>query len=262
MEKPLIKIYGERNTGTKILTHFIRRNLDVYQLPGVVQLKTIKGFTNLEIQAVGQQWNLPQGERFRDLYFKQTFHKNLGWKHSLVKPATHLKKISLCSKNLSFVTITKNPYSWLMSFYRRPYHQFWRKTPDFDTFLTSPWRTVGRENAPPEFPNPVELWNQKNASYFQLREQFPTLNLRYEDLLSNPGEVIESIINISSYSLKGDFVINIGSLTKTGQKGFADYQDYYLRERWKESLSPSSIKLINERLDDELMARYKYETLD
>ena len=196
-----------------------------------------------------------------DLYFQETFHKNLGWKHSLVKPVDRLKKYEICSQNLSFLTITKNPYSWLLSLYRRPYHQYWPRTSHFKIFLTTPWKTVGRENAPPEFSSPIELWNQKNASYIQLRQSFPALNLKYEDVLSDPKAAVESIQEMSSCNWKRHPFLNVDRLPGRKSKNFSFYREYYLEEQWKQALSRDAISMINERLNGDTLAHFHYEKL-
>jgi hypothetical protein len=261
IRKPVLKVYGERNSGTNYLTRLIRRNLKIDLLPGVVQKKHLPVFDPDDLQALARQRNLPEREVIADLYFQETFPDNLGWKHALVKPADCLKQYDICSNNLFFLTLTKNPYSWLLSLYRRPYHHYWGKKSDFETFLTSPWRTVGRENAPPEFSSPVELWNQKNASYLQLQQQFPTLNLRYEDLLSDPKGTMEAVRNIASCDWKHSAFVNVDRSTKRGEEDFSFYRKYYLEEQWKAELSPRAIRIINERLNDEILEAFQYEKL-
>lgn len=250
MKKPLIKIYGERNTGTNYLSQLIRLNLDVDELPGVVPLYVLL-----------LQFLLPGRERVRDIYFNLTYHKNLGWKHTLVKPAIVLSSYSLYSDNLSFVTITKNPYAWLLSLYKRPYHQYYQHKPDFETFLTSPWQTIDRDNVPLMLPSPVELWNLKNASYLQLSDIFPVLNMRYEDLVANPGQTIELMAQTFAYHWKTARFTDYHKSTKEKSKDSNFYRDYYLQERWKAKLSPQAIALINERLDDDLVRHFGYEKL-
>ncbi|MCB0166338.1 MAG: hypothetical protein KDI79_19060 [Anaerolineae bacterium] len=214
-----------------------------------------------QLDDMARRRNLPKQEVLADLYFQETFPDNLGWKHSLVKPVDQLRQYTICSDSLLFLTLTKNPYSWLLSLYRRPYHHLWREKPDFETFLTAPWRTVGRENAPDQFSSPVELWNQKNGSYLQLQPQFPTLNLRYEALLADPEGAVEAVRNITSCDWKQRPFVNIDGATKRDEKNFTFYRNYYLKEQWQEKLSPRSIELINERLNDEILEAFQYDKL-
>lgn len=91
----LIKIYGERNTNTNYMSKLIQINLNANELAGVVT-PTIMMLQNL----------LPGKELVRDMYFYLTYRKNLGWKHTCVKPKNELYKYQLVNSNLVFLTIT------------------------------------------------------------------------------------------------------------------------------------------------------------
>ena len=255
LKKKLLKIYGERNTGTNYLGRLIDLNLDVQQIPGV-----IPGW----LSSV-QRW-VHGKELARDSYFSLTYSRNLGWKHSQVLPADEIRKLRICANDLYFVTLTKNPYSWLLSMYRRPYHRYFSRKPDLGTFLTTPWEKVKRENVAGEIPGPVELWNIKNASYIQLQRKLPVLNLAFEELLENPEEVLCQIGKQFHLEWKVDGFVNYDQSAKRfhledESKGTQFYRDYYLNEKWKSDLSPSLISIINERLDDDVMNYFGYERL-
>lgn len=249
MERPLLKIYGERNTGTNYLSRLINLNLDVNLLSGVVPRSV------LFLQRM-----LPGNELVRDIYFFLTFSRNLGWKHTLVNP-TELQQFRICSRTLSFVTLTKNPYSWLLSLYKRPYHQYSDEKEELIAFLTSSWQTVGRENCKMQDLDPVGLWNIKNLSYLSLSNSFPTLNIKFEDLLANPEQIMNLIGETFSYVWSVDKFRNYNQSTKGENKDSNFYRDYYLNERWKEKLSSQALAIINERLDDHLMKNFGYEKL-
>lgn len=251
MKRPAVKIYGERNTGTNYLSELLRLNLEVDELPGVAPRNVRK-----------LQYILPGNELVRDIYFALTYPRNLGWKHSLVKPPAVVGRYRICSTPVSFVTLTKNPYSWLLSLYRRPYHQYFKRRPDLLSFLRSPWKAVGRENAPREISSPVELWNIKNLSYVQLGSRFPALNITYESLVDDPRLTLERISRMASCTWKQGPFKNVSQSTKRGGKDSEFYRRYYLQEKWKEDLSPEAIAIINERLSDEAMQHYGYERLN
>ena len=120
-----LKIFGERNTGTNYLQQLIKENLDVHLLPGSSPVWINK----LQSHLFGKNW-------LNDFYFSLTFKSNLGWKHRLLK----LDDFTIDNvKDVFFITLTKNPYSWLLSLYRRPYHHYNSKTQSFSEFLISPW---------------------------------------------------------------------------------------------------------------------------
>jgi len=245
-----IKIYGERNTGTNYLTELIDLNFQVQQLQGVIP----KWLSKIQ--------QLIRGKEFaRDAYFAMTYHQNLGWKHSQVKPVEDICKYAKYFRDLSFVTLTKNPYSWLLSMYRRPYHRYFSKKPDLETFLATPWKSVGRENISGVISSPVELWNIKNASYIQIAKKLPVLTLKFEDLLDDPEQMLKLISESFSWDWKVDQFINYDQSTKESSKDSEFYRDYYLNGKWKEELSARSISIINKRLDDNVMNYFNYQKL-
>lgn len=242
--KPKIKIYGERNTGTRYLHELISENLEADLLTGVVPKKWRRIFRG--------------SETAKDLFFKFTFPNNLGWKHTLVEPSK-LKHMKVC-QNLIFITITKNPYSWLLSLYKRPYHSTIHSS-SIDDFLSTPWETVGRENAPRGFADPIDMWNKKNAAYCELQKASITINLKYEDILANPISILETLSQKFSIQKKNGSLNNIKESTKESKKDFSYYQDFYLHEKWKEKLSQSTISKINKHLDKSTMHYFGYEKL-
>ena len=52
MNKKLVKIYGERNTGTNYLSRLIHLNLDVEELPGIAPKKIVQ----LQNRLPGREW--------------------------------------------------------------------------------------------------------------------------------------------------------------------------------------------------------------
>ena len=59
----------------------------------------------------------------------------------------------------------------------------------------------------------------------------------------------------------GDGFCNHDPSTKDPDRDFGFYRDHYLNERWKEALSPSAVRTINDSIDRELMHRFGYEVL-
>lgn len=245
----LVKIYGERNTNTNYLSELIRLNLDLPELPGVVPA---------DIKRYQDKWS--GNEWLRDLYFLSSYGRNLGWKHTAVD-WPRLKKTGLYKRNrVTVVTLTKNPYAWLLSLYKRPYHQYYAKKPTFSEFLVRPWKTVWREGLPRWVESPVHLWNAKNASYLREADEGRALHLRAEDTLIDPQQVIERIAQVSG-AMRVDEFRNVLNSTKDGSKDFNYYRNYYLGEGWRSELSGKDIRVINERLDESLIDRYGYESL-
>lgn len=236
-----LKLYGERHTNTNYLSRLIELNVDCEMLSGTVP-RYVRTMENL----LGRQW-------LRDAYFRATWSSNLGWKHSVVKTVP-------ADSTLNFITLTKNPYSWLLSLHRRPYHQTYSEAPAMEEFLASSWRTVGRENASTALANPIELWNLKNRSYLGLPDH-RSLHLTSESTLIDPAAVIEKIAAKFSYEVAGPFQDYEQSTKKHADRDGDYYRDYYLNERWRDELSSEAIDMINTALDRELMDYFGYDLL-
>jgi hypothetical protein len=248
MEK-VIKMYGERNTNTNYMSQLIKLNLDAQEMSGVVP----KNIMKLQRLLPGDEW-------LRDRYFKTTFKKNLGWKHSCVELCATLKVHAAANTDLCFLSITKNPYSWLLSLHRKPYHQGHLKNLDFETFLTTPWHTVTRDNTQRVLPSPIQLWNLKNASYLKLTE-LNGLNITTESIFDDPEAVINNLSNHFSIPRLSDDFVHYTKSTKEAHKDTDYYRDYYLKEKWREKLSKEAIETINASINKPLMASFGYEVL-
>ena len=235
-----VKIFGERNTGTNYLAKLIRSNLNVNIIRGTVPRKSL----------------FMLNEFTKDLFFFFTKKYNLGWKHSYID----LNKIS---RLLSIVTLTKNPYSFLLSLYKNPYHYIGDKPKTFEGFINNHWIVRKRDNLSNNvLKNPIELWNIKNKSYMDLyfKKEDICLNLKYEDLVADPRKIIMRIASKFSLDLNQDF-LNYQESTKNSKQRFEDYQRYYMNEEWKVKLHSKHINLINKYLDEEVMSFFQYQKL-
>jgi len=95
-----------------------------------------------------------------------------------------------------------------------------------------------------------------------LKQEFPTVNVSYEALLSHPGEGLTFIKDHFSLNPKHKEFKNLNQSTKDPQKTFMDYQDYYLQGKWKDQLSAQSIELINANLNWGVMEYFGYKRLN
>lgn len=250
-QKPVVKIYGERNTGTNYLSALMELNFHCHQLPGFVPRAVM-----------GLQLLLPGREGVRDYWFEKTFSRNLGWKHMQVEAADRLQDAATFSAALHFLTLTKNPYSWLLSMHRRPYHQHYQKPLSLEEFLVTPWQVAGRDNVQGPVSNPVELWNIKNRSYDNLANRFPVLQLTYEAVLCNPLQTLKQIEETFQLKRLNSELQNYERSTKDSDRDAAYYRDYYLNERWRSKLSRQAVQTINQHLDSELVTGFGYQLLD
>ena len=239
--KVRVKIFGERNTGTNYLTKLISDNFDVEILKGAISKGSIFTF---------REWT-------KDLFFGLTKAKNLGWKHSKVDT----EALKNTPHKIFVITLTKNPYSFLLSLYKRPYHYEGKKPTSFLSFLNTHWDLRKRDNiqGTQSLETPIQLWNIKNGSYIDFaRNNENTLQIKYEDLLENPVKLIEQIATAINEPLKKEFT-NYHASTKDDDKRFSDYQQYYLNEKWKDKISDKEVELINSKLDKKVVSYFGYE---
>jgi len=241
-----IKLYGERNCGTNYLDKLMRLNLEADFLRGVVPNTLLWTISEYNI----------------NLYFQLFANKNLGWKHKQVDREEIEKYKNFDA--LSIITISKNPYSFLLSLKRKPYHYKGDRSKSFLEFLQSSWPVTKRENVNKnQVKNPIELWNIKNKAYIELHKNMPnkTLNLNYENLLLDPKKVVVQISKHFNISMKGDFV-NYTVSTKNSKKTFKDYQEYYLHEQWTEEMKREEIEFINQYLNKDVVKFFGYKILE
>lgn len=241
-----VKIYGERNTGTNYLTKLVESNFDVSLLIGAFPRRL-------------NHWPLKH-EFIRDSFFQLTYNHTLGWKHACLPSEQAIARSK--HKDVAALALVKNPYSWLLSMYKRPYHGL-DNSLDFEEFITSPWPILKRENCPQKELNLVELWGVKNASYAKLDVYPRGMLVKFEDLLENPQEVCLNIGKILDIPASNEVAQNIEQASKKqdADLGFDYYKDYYLGEKWKQKLSDKQINVINANLDKELSIKLGYEIL-
>ncbi len=241
-----IKIFGERNTGTNYLRTLILLNLKVGIIEGGVPTK--QGI--MKIPSIF------------DLFYDLIYRQHLGWKHAVPDHKRLKRQCNL--KETGFITLTKNPYAFLLSLHKRPYHYKGKIPSSFDDFLKRRWHTVRRENHnQPFFTNPVHLWNIKNKAYMELRKAFPeiTLNLTYEQLVEEPEETVLALARYFHLEpLPGPFK-NQETSTKEAEKNYRYYRNYYLAEEWRENLMDEDISFINLHLDPEVMDYFGYRII-
>jgi hypothetical protein len=234
----MLKIYGERNTGTNYVSQLLEMNLDVQLLAGTAPPEC-------------------QTEAEKDAFFAATYAANLGWKHGAAPDGSVLDDPRYA--DVRFVTVTKNLYPWLISFFRRPYH-YPGASRDFSQFIRSPVPSVGRERIAAPLANPILLWNAKCGSYLGLPES-RRLHARYETVVGDPSQFVEMAARLFGLKKSPIFFTNVTLSTKGAAEQFGDYQRLYLGEYWKGAFSPQDLAYVRQYLDIDLMNRLGYTPL-
>ena len=245
-----IKIYGERNTNTNYLSKLVENNLKIVELRGKAPPKIL----TIQSKLPGREW-------FIDLYFDFVYRNTLGWKHTKVLSAEKLVNLKTANELTLFLTVTKNPYSWLLSLYKKPYHQYGPRKESFEKFLLANWKTVKREGTNRKaYMNPVHIWNDKNRAYLSLPKN-KTMNITTEEVFEDPEKIINEIAKIYNVDRKSDTFIPHSTSTKNSGKTTKDYSEYYLKEKWRDEISDEAVGIINRYLDKNLMGHFGYKII-
>ena len=265
MELTSVKVYGERNTGTHFLIQLIKKNFNCQMIPGTLW-EARPGYRDefekeLAAKISDDAKRLWMSQHIMDEYFSGNLWSTLGWKHAI--PPIDLIKSLPAKEEIVFVCVMKNPYSWVLSLFDRPYENFGLSRPEnLSQFLREPWPTAGRDNAPECLESPIELWRLKVEGYFRLAEVVPAILVRYEDLLENPNVLLSKLPDLLEQRYD-DFVQmdEASKLQDKGKKNFAYYKDYYLNQKWRERLTETDIELVNSYIPSWLFERAGYEKI-
>lgn len=178
---------------------------------------------------------------------------SLGWKHRLAPGKEEIQQSG--NQEVLFLCQVKNPYSWLLSMYRKPYGQEQLKELSFSEFIKFPFG---------DYRNPVVMWNIKNQSLINLGDYAKNHEIiRYEYLLSDPKSVLETIAVKYKLPESRHWFVNMDKYI-TNHHGISDHafhKSYYLEEKWKHEYSSENLQFINSQLDRKLAAALYYEII-
>jgi hypothetical protein len=260
MPANLVKIFGERNTGTNLLRQIIERNSSCALWPGTIkelgptfQAEVLERLSDAGL--TGRDAIMLR-EFLQDEIIIRSFDLCLGWKHAA--PSVHRIAANTKFQDTHFIVITKNPYAWLLSFHSIPYHNLLTDNArSFTAFIRTPWLTTRRDNAPGIFGNPIELYNYKHLAYAKLAQAAPVTLVRYEDLLEDPT-VIFSASGLQS--IPGRSLDVPRESVKGGQQTFESYQEMYRQRFWTTRIENNDRDFINRSLDPQVLEYLNYQT--
>ncbi|MBT9317469.1 hypothetical protein [Leptothoe spongobia] len=252
-----IKVFGERNTGTNWLEDLLMKNYDISIIHHreIIHTQT----TELEKKFVS---SLPQSQQvfmqecINDSIFEYKAAHLFGWKHSAIVADT-LKKHPKFEET-GFIFLVKDPYTFIKSLHKRPYHALSKLPKNIDKFLETPWPTLRRDNInTPLLSTPIELWNYKVTSYLDfLEKNSNAILLRYESLLENHEYLFDVIED--KFLLKAESRLPIVKSTKYDRMNTNDYQKKYLKTSPSSGLNSASLDLMRSVLDERLMKSCQY----
>ncbi len=254
-----VKVFGERNTGTRALIRMLGAQAGV-RMQAVGERGAMNLPQNAELRAVIEatykgRWRKIYRDALRDNE-QAVACPTKAWKHALP-----VWDEVFVEKRAHVVFCVRNPYSWALSLARTPYHQKGPKTACVVDFVTQPWLTVSRDNMEAVLRSPMELWNGKVGAYgaFMRQGGVPTRVIRFEDFVSDPVAEVRQVL--IGFEVPFDDVRAVAS-TKSPTVTLGEISGYYQREDWKQSLTGDVVLAINEAIDWELAAQYGYYQLN
>lgn len=259
----LIKVFGERNSATRAVLRMVDEAPLLAEAghPDVDEDDLEK--YDIMIQQVTSIYSGPWKRVYREA-IKDVRAREMGalgtWKHA----APEFDPV-FAAMNVSVLFLVRNPYSWVQSLNRRPYHCMGRRQQELEDFLVFPWLTVGRDNVEPILSSPMYLWNLKLRAYDRFRSAAAdagvrTAVLRFEDFVQN--SVLSLNRALTSMGVEPGLLKAIPGDTKAkGQPG-RERRHFYLNELWREDLTSGAVSLINDMVDWDIAEAHGYAQLD
>lgn len=254
-----IKVFGERNTGTRALITMLRALSDIRLRPddGPAPFNLVK-YSGLRAQIekhFDNQWQRIYSDAVLDLEYLEAPPTAM-WKH-----CAPTWDEAYAEANAHVIFCVRNPYSWIISLDKTPYHKRGPRSDDLETFVERPWLTLPREKITPLLSSPLELWNIKNAAYleFEAAASIPTETLKFEDFVKDSETELSRVLK--AFDISVEDVQSLDHSTKDGRK-IDDIRTYYGTESWKKCLTENLVRSINFRLDWTVAARLGYAQLD
>lgn len=172
----------------------------------------------------------------------------LGWKHRLAPKKDEWSKFDV--QNCLFIFCIRNPYSWIQAMHREPYYDHYPKIKDLSLQEFVQFSIEDYENC-------IEMWNQKNDSYFRMSNEVPN----------------SIIVNVEDFHAdQNTFHKNLADLLNSQDLPLIKMNDYVNGRGWHEKkdiasslevpeLDKSVVKIINSFLSLETMKKCNYKLL-
>jgi len=228
---PFVKIRGPFDSGTNFLHQLLKKN-------GIFEHSADYG----------------QEETAEDLG---------GWKHWPLQwePADMEKP------NRFRILVARHPLAWFLSNERTPYdikcndfHGSSECTFELYHILDKCSNPVIRDKLQGrgfvKFDNIMEIWNMYYKGY--LETEFPSLIVRYEDLLADPEAVVERIAQETGQKIDNSSVKVFKDQAKTIGRNFEEAKEYNLKKMFLAKYEIAEIPNILEYIDQDVLAQLGY----
>jgi len=246
-----VKIYGERNTGTRFLHELIQRNFEVRLLSPEAASREHADLIRTELGG-----KLPSGlqgrlirriilNRLHDLENNRKVAATLGWKHT--RPPVEVIVQQCLTASILFLVVVKHPVFWALSFHRKPYHDYLRlRKMSFAEFIRHMFIPTDRDNVDPLFfKSPLELYAAKVDGYRQLASLgVPFELVRYEELLSDVSGFVQALSMKHGLPRKSADVFVPPSSTKGDERTLGDFRFIYSLDDVNQAVSREDYEFI------------------
>ena len=172
----------------------------------------------------------------------------LGWKHRLAPKKDEWSKFDV--QNCLFIFCIRNPYSWIQAMHREPYYDHYPKIKDLSLQEFVQFSIEDYENC-------IEMWNQKNNSYFRMSNEVPnSIIVNVEDFHADQNTFHKNLADLlNSQDLPlikmNDYVNGRGRHEKKDIASSLEVPE----------LDKSVVKIINSFLSLETMKKCNYKLL-
>lgn len=262
MPPPFVKVFGERNTGTRALLQMLRRSGEVsLRMAGAGSVAEQRRRAELEAR-ISEQFTGAWRKLYMDALRDNLRHRTdplVTWKHAA--PEWHQ---SFAEERANVIFMVRNPYSWALSMVRRPYHIAGRRPAGLEELLTRPWLTQRRDNTGILLPDVMALWHAKLDAYrrFAVQAKVHGVNtsvLNFEDFVADP--VASATAALRNCGIASENLRLARRNTKDSEQRLSEIQAYYAREGWRADLTHASVAMINARMDWDLAGEFGYRRL-
>lgn len=231
-----LKLFGERNTGTNVLSSLIQINSESFQFPGTLAELNPEIYKKVSL-LIKNRINpiIIESEIDKGFKKKPITHQ---WKHS----ATNFNENSIV-QDTHYIFIVRDPLSWFISLFKNPYNILFVNRPRTLTqFLNTDIQTLGRDNLNIKYVKPLDLYFKKLNSYLTLinilkKNSLGFSIIKFEDIVINQKEVTQTL---HPYLKKPNYHFKpLNESTKDRSKNLQYYQGYYGSKIWLKEIPPN-----------------------
>lgn len=266
-----IKIYGERNSGTRFLFDLCRKNFALSVIPQTLPDRAKMAWLYDELRERLESYPRQRGilravvvNRMFDLENERRMPELLGWKH-MRPPVQYLVSNPASARGVLFLVVVKHPVFWTLSFHRHPYHDFLHGGRlEFSDFIRNMFIPTWRDNvSEPFYPSVIDLYASKIDGYRELQEMgVPFELVRYEDLIRDISGFIRGVSDRHGVDLQRGAPIVPNKSTKPDDRQFSDFQNSYSWDKLESAVSPEDRNYIYSRFGEDRLRWLGYTQHD